>query len=251
MPLDIDAIRARRPQSELHYFPVIDSTMREAARLAATNAPHRATVLADEQTAGVGRLGRSWHSEADSGVYCSVLLRLPLPPSQLPLATLVLGLATADAIQNSTGVACDLRWPNDVLVNGKKVAGILAQLVDTCVVAGIGINVNHSALPDDLRTPATSLFIESGSLQSREDLVAALLDSLDTFADLLQTRGSEAIIRSFTAASSYANNRRVVLEETGQRGTTAGLDAQGFLKVRLDSGVMERVASGGVRPERF
>ncbi len=244
MPLDVERIGS----NTLHYFKTIGSTMQEAARLAVTDAPHGTIVIAEEQTAGIGRLGRSWVSEPEVGIYCSILLRLPLSPANLPVATLLLGLATAEAIQKATSVACDLRWPNDVLVNGRKVAGILAQLVDSCVVAGIGINVNQTNLPDGLRTPATSIRLESGGrLQSRENIVIQLLESLDSFCGLLAAEGPRAILRAFTAASSYALNRRVILEETGQKGTTAGLDENGFLLVHFDSGRTERIAAGGVR----
>jgi len=250
MPLDTGKIRELRPQNELYYFASIGSTMVEAARLALSGAPHGAVVLADEQTAGMGRLGRSWQSQAELGIYCSILLRLPLPPSGLPIASLVLGLATAEAIQKSTQLACDLRWPNDVLINERKVAGILTHLVETCIVAGIGINVNHTSFSADLRTPATSLRIESGgNIQSREDLVVNLLESLDAFCLMLETQGPESILRAFTSASSYAVNRRVIIEENGLKGVTAGLDGNGFLLVRFDSGHVERLAAGGVRPD--
>jgi BirA family biotin operon repressor/biotin-[acetyl-CoA-carboxylase] ligase len=248
MRLDVERIRNLRPQNEIHYFGSIASTMTEAARLAASGAPHGTIVLAEEQTAGIGRLGRSWYSDAELGIYCSILLRLPVEPGTLPVINLLLGLATAEAIQKSTHVACDLRWPNDVLINERKVAGILAQLVDDCVIAGIGINVNQTAFPPDLRTPATSVRIESGGhVQSRDDIVINLIESVDAFSSMLKTEGSECIVRAFTSASSYALDRRVLIEEDGRRGITAGLDENGFLLVRFDNGRMERIAAGGVR----
>jgi BirA family transcriptional regulator, biotin operon repressor / biotin---[acetyl-CoA-carboxylase] ligase len=250
MPLDVADLRAHRPQTEFHYFRSIDSTMREAVRLANAGAAHGTVVVADEQTAGVGRLGRSWHSETDAGIYCSILLRLPLIPTHFPVATLMLGLATAEAIEKATDLACDLRWPNDVLIDGRKTAGILAQLVDNCIVAGIGINVNHEQLPSDLRTPATSLRMASGGrMHSRETILVRLLESIDYFSDVLLNAGATAIVRAFAAASSYACNRRVVLEESGRHGTTAGLDDSGFLLIQFDGGDVERIAAGGVRPE--
>jgi len=249
MPLDIERVRQLRPQNELHYFPAIGSTMTEAARLAASGAPHGTVVIADEQTAGVGRLGRSWHSQAESGIYATALLRLSLSPANVPLSALMLGLGTAEAITASSNLACDLRWPNDVLINGKKVAGILAQFSDACVLAGIGINVNQSSFPGGLRTPATSLFLESGGCPpAREDLIAKLLASLDAFCSLLAESGPGGILRAFTAASSYVLHRRVIIEETGAEGVTAGLDENGFLMVRLDNNRLERVCSGGIRP---
>lgn len=251
MPLDIESIRAQRPQNEIHYFPVIGSTMTEAARLALAGAPHASVVIADEQTAGIGRFGRHWLSESETGIYCSILLRLPLEPARLPVVTLALGLATAEAIEQTTGIDCDLRWPNDVLAREKKIAGILAQLHDTSIVAGIGVNVNQSRLPDDLRTPATSLKIAKGQSIPREPVVVALLQRLDALCSLLSTDGPESIVRAFTAASSYALHRRVVYEiERGtKKGVTAGLDENGFLKVRDDSGVTVTLYNGGVRPD--
>jgi BirA family biotin operon repressor/biotin-[acetyl-CoA-carboxylase] ligase len=174
---------------------------------------------------------------------------LSLPPVRLPLASLLLGLATGEAIQHSTLLICDLRWPNDVLINGRKVAGILTHLIDGCIVGGVGINVNHVSLPGDLRTPATSLRIESGgTVYPREPIIEALLHSVASFCHVLETVGARAVLDSFTAASSYAVNRRVRVEESGTVGTTIGLDQNGFLLVRPDSGNIERVATGGVRP---
>jgi BirA family biotin operon repressor/biotin-[acetyl-CoA-carboxylase] ligase len=250
MPLNVERIRALRPQNELHYWPTLPSTMIEATRLANSGAPHGTVVVTDEQTAGMGRLGRSWISQAELGIYCSVLLRLGLPPGSVPIASLLLGLATADAIQKTTLLACDLRWPNDVLVGEKKTAGILPHLIDGCVVAGIGINVNQPRFDADLRTPATSLRIESnGHPQPREEIIAQLLESLDTFCGMLANDGKDSILRAFTSASSYVANRRVLVEETGWKGMTAGLDENGFLLIRDDAGQIHRVASGGVRPD--
>jgi BirA family biotin operon repressor/biotin-[acetyl-CoA-carboxylase] ligase len=250
MPLDIERIKRQRPGNMILYYPTIGSTMVEASSLANSGAAHGTVVLADEQTAGMGRFGRSWLSHADVGIYCSVLLRLNLRAGSLPIASLVLGLAAADAIQKSTQLICDLRWPNDVLIQERKVAGILTHLTDACIVAGIGINVNQTAFPSGLRTPATSLRIESGGReQSRETVIINLLEAIDTFTSMLESWGPESILRAFTSASSYVLQRRVVIEETGDKGITAGLDENGFLMVKLDRGKLERVAAGGVRPD--
>lgn len=252
MPLDIKRVRAARPQNSIHYLATVTSTMQAAALLASDGAPPGSVVVAEEQTAGQGRLGRSWISQHEVGLYCSVLLRLQLPPSEIPVATLLLGLATADAIQQTTNLSCDLRWPNDVLIRERKVAGILAQLAGEYVIAGIGINVNQTAMPDALRTPATSLRIETrDTWQSREDLLIGLLSSLDNLVALLQSNGPAAILAAFTAASSYVLNRRVTIEDSPHlTGITAGLDEHGFLLLRSDSGVIERIAAGGVRAAR-
>lgn len=252
MPFDVDLVREQRPQNAIHYFAVIGSTMTEAARLAGEGAAHGTVVIAGEQTAGVGRFGRQWHSEADAGIYCSVLLRLPVAPSAVPIVALALGLATAEAIERTTGLACDLRWPNDVLVNERKVAGILAQLHDDCVVAGIGINVNQKSLPENLRTPATSLRTAAkGCLFSRERLLVNLLTALDDFCTMLVESGQASILKAFSAASSYVMHRRVVFEgsQSPEKGVTAGLDDNGFLRVCDDTGAMQTVYTGGIRPD--
>jgi BirA family biotin operon repressor/biotin-[acetyl-CoA-carboxylase] ligase len=251
MPLNVEQIRARRPTNTLHFFESVGSTMTEAARLSTDGAPHGSVVVAEEQTAGIGRLGRSWSSPTEEGIYCSILLRLALSPASLPVASLMLGLSTAEAIEKATALACDLRWPNDVLISEQKVAGILTHLVDNCIIAGIGINVNQASFPTHLRTPATSLRLASGGrAQSREEVLVALLESVDTFCALLTAEGPESILRAFASASSYALNRRIVIEENGMKGVTAGLDENGFLLVESDSGRLERIATGGVRPDR-
>ena len=250
MPIDVPVLREERPQNTFHYFRSIGSTMTEAARLLSTGAGHGTVVLADEQTAGTGRFGRHWISEPEAGVYASIILDLPLMPEDLPVGSLLLGLATAEAIQKTTQLACDLRWPNDVLIGARKVAGILPHLLNGFVIAGIGINVNNTEFPADLRTPATSLYLESGyQRHSRERLIAQLLESLDTFSELLASGGRDAILRAFGAVSSYVRNRRVIVEENGMRGLTCGLDEYGFLLVRNEAGAIVRVSSGGVRPD--
>jgi BirA family transcriptional regulator, biotin operon repressor / biotin---[acetyl-CoA-carboxylase] ligase len=210
---------------------------------AAAGLPVGSIVVAEEQTAGQGRHGHTWHSEAYAGIYCSIVLE------PRPLLTLALGLATAEAI----GVPCDLRWPNDVMLDGRKCAGILVQLVDGRAVAGIGINVNQTEFPPELE--ATSLRIGGAgaghgpALQiPREPILNALFDAIDTYTALT----AEEILTLFTKASSYAAGRRVVVQQPGGtvEGTTAGLTADGFLRVRKDDGTDTLILAGGVRAAR-
>ncbi len=234
----------------IHWFDSIGSTMTYAAQLAAEHHPHGTVVGADEQRQGQGRYGRAWHSEKGTGLYFSEILRLPLKPDALPVVTLALGLATVEAIATVTGLSCDLRWPNDLLAGDKKCAGILVQLQNSAIIAGIGINVNQVAFPDEISGLATSLRIQSGREQSKEKLLAALLTSIDTHCDILVEEGKDKILQMFTAVSTYARGRRVFVD-LGERtieGTTAGLTPYGFLLVRLDNGKLETVLAGGVRP---
>jgi BirA family biotin operon repressor/biotin-[acetyl-CoA-carboxylase] ligase len=234
----------------IHRHDKLDSTMTEAARLAANGCPGRTAVVAAEQTAGQGRLGRSWHSEPGSGLYVSLILRAPFGAGAFPGLTLAIGLAAQDAILEATGVRCDLRWPNDLLIGALKCAGILVNLEERAVIAGIGINVNHAAFPPDLRDLATSLRIATGREHSRDAVLDQLLTSVDSYLELLATQGLEPILRLFNNASSYVTGRRVIVEQGSQEltGTTVGLDANGLLLVRQDNGKTTTILAGGVRP---
>jgi BirA family transcriptional regulator, biotin operon repressor / biotin---[acetyl-CoA-carboxylase] ligase len=216
------------------HFVTIDSTMRAAAELEIGD-----VVIADEQTAGQGRHGHTWHSEAGAGLYCSIVLE------PAPLVTLALGLAAVDAIEKVTGLRCDIRWPNDVMLGNRKVAGILVQLIGRKAVAGIGVNLNHTGFPPELAGIATSLRIHAGHEISRDDLIAALVPAVDTMA----AEDHETILRLFTSASSYAAGRRVSvnLPDGAIEGTTAGLNRDGFLIVRRDDGTDTLILAGGVR----
>jgi BirA family biotin operon repressor/biotin-[acetyl-CoA-carboxylase] ligase len=235
----------------VHRFATVDSTMTKASEFAIQGAQAGTVVLADQQTAGQGRMGRSWHSEPGSGLYMTVILRPKLCPDSLPLVTLSLGLATAEAITATAGIACDLRWPNDVLIGDRKCAGILAQLQDGVLLAGIGINVNHTAFPDDIAAIATSLRQATARENSREDLMHAVLDRIDEQLETLMHDGKESVLRAFTEASSYVRGRRVVVDQGDESviGTTDGLNSQGFLWVREDNGRRRLILAGGVRPQ--
>lgn len=234
----------------VHRFASLPSTMQKAVELAQASHPSGTVVVAAEQTAGQGRLGRSWHSEPGSGLYFSQLLRLNLCPDNLPLVTLALGLAVAEAIANVASIAPDLRWPNDVLLNGRKCAGILVQLHDNVLIAGIGINVNHGAFPDELAKTATSLRIETGRSYSLDTMLFTLLPLMRDHLETLMRDGREPVLRAFSYASSYVRGRRVVVDQNGTelRGVTDGLDPQGFLTLRQDNGKRTLILAGGVRP---
>jgi BirA family biotin operon repressor/biotin-[acetyl-CoA-carboxylase] ligase len=202
--------------------------MRIAAEL-----PVGDVVVAAEQTAGQGRHGHTWHSPAGTGLYCSIVLE------PTPLLTLALGLATAEAL----AVPCDLRWPNDVMLGDKKVAGILVHLVDGKAIAGIGVNLTDTEFPPDLE--ATSLKLHSGRDVSADELLERLLAAIPNYTSL----PPNDILRLFTRASSYAAGRRVVVQIPDGiiRGTTAGLNPDGYLIVRRDDGTDTLILAGGVR----
>jgi BirA family transcriptional regulator, biotin operon repressor / biotin---[acetyl-CoA-carboxylase] ligase len=150
-------------------------------RLLGANDPEGAVAVADEQTEGRGRLGREWHAPAGTSLLVSVLLRPDVEPARLPELSLVAGRACAEAIAEAAGVETDVKFPNDVLVQGRKVAGILAEASEGRVVLGVGVNVSQEAgeLPADARTPATSLLLETGREIDRAELLVALLARLE------------------------------------------------------------------------
>ena len=250
MAFDLAWLRSQLPDRLIEWHARIGSTMTEAGRLAAEGAPSGSVIGAEEQTAGQGRHGRSWHSEPDSGLYVSIILRRRFAPATLPVVTLALGLAVREAILKATDLASDLRWPNDVLIDGKKCAGILTVLEGSAIIAGIGVNVNHPSFPEELGGIATSLRIARGSLHSRERLLVELLASVDSYCDLLESEGREAVIDAFARASSYVSGRRVCVDQEGSqfRGTTTGLNESGFLMLEGDDGRTSVLVAGGVRP---
>ncbi len=236
----------------VHYSRT-DSTNNVALKLAARGAPQGTVVLAEEQTAGRGRLGRTWYSEKSSGIYVSVILRPPLSPAAAPVLTLMAGAATQRALSASTGLPTDIRWPNDLMVKNKKVCGILTEMsaeLDRlhAVVLGIGINVNHREMPPELGSIATSLRIEGGKVYSRAHILVNLLEELERHYRMLLGEGRDAILRSWTAASSYAQGKRVrVLSNSGELpATTMGLDPTGALRVRYDDGREESLVAGEI-----
>lgn len=229
--------------------------MRVAAELAERGEPAGAVVVAEEQTQGRGRLGRPWISEAESGLYFSVILRPGVPAAHAAVVTLALGLAAARAIQSVTGVPCDLRWPNDVLIGGRKCCGILAEMTAEGeqvrhIIAGIGINVNHASLPEELADAATSLCIETGCEYSREALLVETLKETDRYLGILAQRGPSAIVELFSRASTYAEGKQVVVVNEVEmiKGVTAGLTPAGILLVRREDGSVTPILAGSVRP---
>jgi BirA family biotin operon repressor/biotin-[acetyl-CoA-carboxylase] ligase len=163
------------------YLERCESTQRELP----VDAPEGAVAVAEEQTAGRGRLGRRWLAPSLSSVLASVNLRPDVPTERLPELSLVAGEAAAEAIAEVTGIRPDVKFPNDLLIGGRKVAGMLAEARDDRVVLGIGINVNlaEAALPRDVDTPATSLLVESGAAVDRALLLVTLLERLEARYD--------------------------------------------------------------------
>ena len=227
-----------------------ESTMKDAAALAARGEPHGSVVIADRQTAGIGRHGHSWHSEDEGGLYLSIVLRMPGGAAALPILTMALGLAVQRAVNDFAQVATDLRWPNDVMLNERKLAGIMiqsagAQAANHALIAGIGLNVNQSGFPDDLLRIATSLRMETGREYSKDALAESIVNESLRYSALLTEMGKREILKRFEECSTWPRGKAV--EVDGKiRGVTEGLDSNGFLLVRTETG-LETIIAGGVR----
>jgi len=242
-------------QPTLLRFDSIDSTNLEAMRQARAGASEGLCIVAREQTQGRGRLNRTWHSPKDAGLYFSIILRPQMKLSGWPLLTLVAALAVRDALISACALQTDIKWPNDVCVNDRKLAGILAETVETqmgpAAIVGIGINLSvdtSSGLPE-----ATSVESVSGSKPDREAVLRELVDAIRArYEFLYHNEGEEHTLREWCANSSYAFGRRVrvALSEATFEGTTAGLEADGALRVEMGDGKITVVRAGDVRALR-
>lgn len=213
--------------------------MKDAAALAAKGEPHGTVVVAERQTAGIGRHGHSWHSAAGGGLYMSIILRLEAAG---PALTMALGLAVQRAVDDLTGVATDLRWPNDVMLNERKLAGVLVQSTEGGpLIAGIGINVNQTRFPEELTPIATSLRIETGRDHDKEALLNRVIAESLRYAAM----PTPEVLRQFEDKSTYVRGKAVVVD--GRiKGVTSGLDRNGFLLLRTDTGI-QTILTGGLR----
>ncbi len=226
----------------IEQFPSLPSTNTLAGERAAAGAPTGLTLVADFQTAGRGRLDRSWEAPPRASLLCSVLLRPTLPPSLLHLATIAMALAARAAVFDVTGVTPELKWPNDVLLGGRKFGGILAEAHlsapggppdSIAVVVGIGINLTFDGPPE---ANATSLRASTGKEIDRDLLLKALLDALGPRQALLNTvEGRAALLREYREALSTIGQLVAVHLHSGiQQGEAVGVNDDGALLVTID-----------------
>jgi BirA family transcriptional regulator, biotin operon repressor / biotin---[acetyl-CoA-carboxylase] ligase len=250
-------LKGRLFGKRIYHFLKTDSTNRVAMELGHAAEPEGAVVLAAEQTGGRGRLGRSWHSERAAGIYVTLLLRPSLAPVQAPLLTMMAGLSAYSAVQAVTGLTVDLKWPNDVLILGKKVGGILTEMYAEpgqirFVIVGIGLNVNQEKFPGELTNVATSLRIETGKPQSRLELLVRLLREFESDYNRFLREGVSGVVARFEEVSSYAKGKRVRVTNGAESyiGATAGLAPEGLLRVKRDDGELVTVLAGDVTEAR-
>ena len=231
-------------------FESLPSTNTELARLASEGAAEGVSIVADEQTAGRGRLQRAWSSPKGAGLYFSILLRPAIPQNHWPLITFMAALAVGDALGEASGVQTDIKWPNDLLSGERKICGILAEAIETpagrAVIVGIGINLTQNAFPPELANVATSVATSTGRPPDRERILAALLDALSRWYSLLDEPGR--IVDAWSNRSSYAIGKLVQVSNGDDlwQGTTAGVEPDGALRLRTASGEIKLVRAGDV-----
>ena len=263
-PLSIEAVRARLTTriigANLSVHDEVDSTNRLLTDLAHRGAPDGTVVVAESQTAGRGRMGRHWVSPPGLNLYVSILLTRPQVTAALTWIPLLAAVAVVRAIRDLTQLAARLKWPNDVLVvrngNGRKLAGILVEAIGgspagtRLVVVGIGVNVNMplAAFPQDLRSIATSLLIETGRSVERAHLLASLLAELEVLYDQLCDQGPEGIAAAYRESCDTIG-RRVRIELMGSapvEGTAEEIAPDGALRLRGADGKMLEIRAGDV-----
>jgi BirA family biotin operon repressor/biotin-[acetyl-CoA-carboxylase] ligase len=232
------------------------STNADAFLLAEQGAVEGTAVIADTQNSGKGRMGRVWASPAGVNLYCSIVLRPAILPFQAPQLTFLSAVAVARAIEQTTSLKPEIKWPNDLLISGRKVAGLLNEMSAETdginfVILGIGVNLNMTAaqFPADLRTPATSLLLEQGGGVNRARFAAVMLNELDRLYTDFLVKGFGPV-RDEWQKRCNAAGREVSVSEGGSGticGTYAGIDGDGAMLVRLPDGRKERIVCGDVR----
>lgn len=256
--IDPDTLRNRLSTRvlghQLHLFTDVESTQDIAHELAGKGAPEGTLVIAERQNSGRGRMGRIWHSPRGKGIYMSMILKPEIPLPLTPQLTLLTAVALCRTIRKLAGVDAGIKWPNDLLIGGRKISGILLEssaederLIN--VVAGIGISVNlaEEDFPEELRKVATSLMMEAGRHIDREELIALFLTELEELYGLYQREGFSPI-KSLWEALSVTLDRQVNVRtpKGNVEGTAVGIDDMGALMVRMSDGKTIKLYSGEV-----
>lgn len=259
-PLQIQQVRdglaTRRLGTKLHYFSEIDSTNSYARRLAEQGASEGEIVIAESQTQGRGRLGRSWVSPPFLNLYLSLILRPKLRPVDAPQLTLMAAVALADTAGLFIGTPPSIKWPNDILVSGKKLAGVLTESACNSeriefIILGIGVNLNYpvALMPEFIRERATSIVTLTGNAVSREAFARRLIQDLDRCYGELEEAGFSSLAARWEALFGSRGKRvRVEMTDRTILGTAQGLDSDGALIVEDDRGERHRIVAGDVIP---
>ena len=230
-----------------------DTTNKQNPRHAQQGPPHVTLAVPERQLGGKGRRGRVWTSPAGVGIWMSMLLRPQIDPMAASMLTLVMALSTRRGIEKATGLKSEIKWPNDLVLNKKKICGILTEMSTELmeiqyVIPGTGINVNQMELPDDIKATATSLRIESGKIQKRSEIIAAIMEAFERYYDtFMKTQDMSGLIEEYNANLVNLGNEVSVLDPAGEyRGVSEGINREGALLVRLSDGTLKEIISGEV-----
>lgn len=239
--------------SRILYFDSIDSTNNELKRQAESGVHHGLLAVAEEQTAGRGRRGHTWVSPPGTGIWFSVLLKPDIAPDKASMLTLVAAMAVSRAIKEVTGLESQIKWPNDIVVNKKKVCGMLTELSAemSCinyVVIGIGINANMKEFPEDIKETASSLYIESGRQVKRAAVIEAVARYFEKYyAEFIKAGDLSTIMDEYNEMLANAGKQvRIITNDSEQIYTAIGINPQGGLVVKDDKGEMSEIRSGEV-----
>jgi BirA family biotin operon repressor/biotin-[acetyl-CoA-carboxylase] ligase len=240
----------------MRCYESTDSTNQRAQEIAERDGEDGTVFIAEEQTSGKGRLGRQWTSPPGVNLYASLLLRPVISPLDAPKLTFVAALAVVEAVASLTGLQATVKWPNDVLLNGRKLAGVLSEMRAESdrvhyVILGVGVNLNMSReqFPSDLRYPATSLRIETGQPVSRSGFVRQFLERFEEHYFRFLQEGFDVIRPDWDRLCDLVGRRvRVDMETESLSGEAIGLDEDGSLLVRSDDGRMQNIYAGDVSP---
>ena len=251
-------IRTKWLGHNIFYYDEIDSTNTEAKRRAEEGAPHGTVVVADMQSAGKGRRGRDWSSPHNQGIFFTILLRPEIEPANAPMLTLVKAVAVARGIFKCTGLEAQIKWPNDIVINGKKVVGILTEMsaqIDYVnhIVVGTGINVHQTVFPEELAQKATSLDVElrkqgRNAEFSRAELLEEILEQFEKCYEIyIQTQTLSGLMEEYNGMLVNKGHRVRVLDPLGEfEGQALGINERGSLLVEKNDGKITEISSGEV-----
>jgi BirA family biotin operon repressor/biotin-[acetyl-CoA-carboxylase] ligase len=237
---------------KIHYHTVATSTNVLAKSLAGEGAPEGTVVVADSQSGGRGRMGRTWISPPDVNLYCSLILRPAVPSIRVPQLTLLVAVAIHQALRDLTPELTPMiKWPNDIVVNGKKLCGVLCEMqsepdLTHFVVVGIGMNVNQREIPLELQPIATSLLLESGRESSRPALLAAIMNHFERLYDQWLLEDDLAFILPYINNYALLQSKKVSIDQRSQQltGTVVGIARGGELQLQSEDGTIMLISSG-------
>ncbi len=241
-------------KTDIHYFKEVDSTNMRAKDLAEGGAPEGDVIIAESQTAGRGRRGRSWFSSSGNGIYATLILRPAMPPIGAPRITLMTAVAVTEAILSLVKLDVKIKWPNDILVKGKKLAGILTEITTDMdavnyIVVGLGLNVNtpFENFPKDIRNNATSIFIETGKQFSRIRLIRACLEQFEKYYEMFRENEFSPIMHRWKQLSGIVG-QKIMVDVLGQNhmGEVVDIDDDGVLILKDEQDRLRRIFSGDV-----